>query len=135
MGVSADAPYVDSVYKLVEAGGRPVLKLSSGKETAPGAKQVWRGADGDVLALRGEPPPASGWAPLLEPVMRRGLPVMPAASLDEMRTRFRTDLDAVPAQARRIVDPSPVAARRTDALATLTSQAREAAILRAGLPR
>ena len=33
MGVSADAPYVDSVYKLVEFDGRPVLKLSAGKAT------------------------------------------------------------------------------------------------------
>ena len=49
MGVSADAPFVDSVYKLADFGGRPVLKLSAGKATAPGRKQVWRGPDGDVL--------------------------------------------------------------------------------------
>ena len=58
MGVSADAPFVDSVYKLAEIDGRPVLKLSAGKETAPGRKQVWRGPDGDVLGLRDEPEPA-----------------------------------------------------------------------------
>ena len=51
MGVSADAPFVDSVYKLVDFDGRPVLKLSAGKATAPGRKQVWRGPDGDVLSL------------------------------------------------------------------------------------
>jgi len=33
MGVSADAPYLDSVYKLVAYGGRPVMKLSPGKAT------------------------------------------------------------------------------------------------------
>ena len=33
MGVSADAPFVDSVYKLVDFDGRPVLKLSAGKAT------------------------------------------------------------------------------------------------------
>ena len=33
MGVSADAPYVDSVYKLVEYDGRAVMKLSSEKVT------------------------------------------------------------------------------------------------------
>ena len=43
LGVSADAPYVDAVYKLVEFDGRPVLKLSPAKATAPGRKQVWRG--------------------------------------------------------------------------------------------
>jgi nicotinate phosphoribosyltransferase len=133
MGVSADAPYIDSVYKLVEAGGRPVLKLSSGKETAPGAKQVWRGADGDVLSLREESPPAGTSTPLLEPVMRGGLRVGPAPSLDEMRARFRTDVAALPTHALRLVDPEPNVVRSTDAIATLTAQAREAAILRAGL--
>ena len=43
IGVSADAPYVDSVYKLVEYDGRPAMKLSAAKVTAPGPKQVWRG--------------------------------------------------------------------------------------------
>ena len=33
LGVSADAPYVDAVYKLVEYDGRPVLKLSPAKAT------------------------------------------------------------------------------------------------------
>jgi nicotinate phosphoribosyltransferase len=133
MGVSADAPYVDSVYKLVETGGRPVLKLSTGKETAPGAKQVWRGPGGDVLALRDEPPPADVAAPMLEPVMRSGIRVGPAPSLEEMRSRFQTDLAALPAEARRLIDPQPVEVRHSDALRTLTTQARNDAILRAGL--
>src|SRR5918994_4535938 len=46
LGVSADVPYVDAVYKLVEFDGRPVLKLSPAKATVPGRKQVWRGAAG-----------------------------------------------------------------------------------------
>ena len=58
MGVSADAPYVDSVYKLTEYDDRPVLKLSSGKATAPGRKQAWRGVGGDLIALRDEEGPA-----------------------------------------------------------------------------
>lgn len=42
VGTSADAPYLDSAYKLVEYDQRPVLKLSEGKATAPGCKQVFR---------------------------------------------------------------------------------------------
>ena len=57
MGVSADAPYVDSVYKLTEYDGEPKLKLSSEKATAPGRKQVWRSGAGDLLALRDEAGP------------------------------------------------------------------------------
>ena len=55
MGVSADAPFLDSAYKLVTYAGRPVMKLSPGKATAPGAKQVYRGPDGDVITLRENP--------------------------------------------------------------------------------
>jgi len=42
MGVSADAPYTDIAYKLVYYDGRPVLKLSTGKKTLVGEKQVFR---------------------------------------------------------------------------------------------
>lgn len=52
MGVSADAPYLDSAYKLTEFGAKPVMKLSAGKVTMPGAKQIFRGSAADVLALR-----------------------------------------------------------------------------------
>ncbi len=45
-----------SAYKLVTYAGRPVMKLSPGQATALGAKQVYRGPGGDVLALRDEPP-------------------------------------------------------------------------------
>jgi nicotinate phosphoribosyltransferase len=134
MGVSADAPYIDSVYKLVDVGGRPVLKLSAGKATAPGAKQVWRGADGDVLTLRDGSPPTEDAEPMLEPVMRSGVRVGPTPSLDEMRSRFQTDVAALPAEARRLSEPVPVEVRRSDALEALTAQAREDAIRRAGLP-
>src|SRR5919108_943021 len=37
VGVSADAPYLDTAYKLVAYGGRPVMKLSPGKINPPGA--------------------------------------------------------------------------------------------------
>ncbi len=76
LSVSGDAPSLDSVYKLseVERDGRwvPALKLSPGKQTFPGRKQVYRRErDGrlleDVLALEGEPVRGR---PLLRPVLR-----------------------------------------------------------------
>jgi len=42
---------MDSAYKLVAYAGRPVMKLSQGKATWPGAKQIHRGPAGDVLPL------------------------------------------------------------------------------------
>jgi nicotinate phosphoribosyltransferase len=131
MGVSADAPFVDSVYKLVDIDGRPVLKLSAGKATAPGRKQVWRAPDGDVLALRDEPGVA-GAEPLLVPVMRDGVRVGQAPSVEEMRARFDADLAALPAAARLLREAVPVDVRHSDALIALTGSTRDEALRRSG---
>jgi nicotinate phosphoribosyltransferase len=130
LGVSADAPYVDAVYKLVEFDGRPVLKLSPAKATAPGRKQVWRGASEDVLGLREEAAPGPDHEPLLEPVMRAGRRLAPSPSIDEMRARFERDLQSLPAKAARLVHPEHVAVRRTEALTALTAEITEAALRR-----
>lgn len=72
VGVSADAPYLDSAYKMVEYDGRPVMKLSSAKATAPRPKQVFRRPGcADVVALADECPPDGG-AALLQLVMENG---------------------------------------------------------------
>src|SRR5665213_2019928 len=78
LGVSTDAPSLDSAYKLVAFEERPVLTLSVAKATLPGAKQVWRRLpfDEDLLATRNEPGP-TGFEPLLVPVMRGGCRVEP----------------------------------------------------------
>lgn len=39
---SADAPYLDIAYKIVEYEGKPKLKESPGKRTFPYKRQVWR---------------------------------------------------------------------------------------------
>lgn len=101
MGVSADAPYLDSAYKLVAYGGRPVMKLSTGKATAPGAKQVYRGPQGDVVALSDERPPA-GMEPLLVPVMSGGSPVAAAEPLTDVRDRCAADLAGLPDRIARL---------------------------------
>lgn len=124
MGVSADAPYLDSAYKLVAYGDRPVLKLSPGKATLPAAKQVFRdptGAAGDVVGLRDEPPPG-GREPLLVPVMRGGRrldPTDPAEAVRAARGRFDADLAWLPEPATRLVDPAPPAVTVSPALAAL----------------
>ena len=48
LDASIDAPSLDCAYKLQEYKGTPKRKLSEGKQTWPGRKQVWRayGADG-----------------------------------------------------------------------------------------
>jgi nicotinate phosphoribosyltransferase len=135
MGTSADVPYLDTVYKLVEYDGRPAMKLSAAKVSAPGPKQVWRVADGaatDVLSLADENGPV-GATPLLESVMERGVRVAPSPSLEEMRTRFGTDLEALPAKARRLSHPEHVRVLHSEALQALTAETREEALDRAGI--
>jgi nicotinate phosphoribosyltransferase len=135
MGVSADAPYVDSVYKLVEYDGRPAMKLSTAKATPPGAKQIWRsgGEEGDVLGLRSEQPPAFGWDPLLESVMRDGERVNPAPPLRRMQHRFQDELVRLPAKAKRLSHVEHVVVRHSPALAALTAETHADALIRAGL--
>jgi nicotinate phosphoribosyltransferase len=107
---SADAPSVDLVYKLVRFDGRDVLKLSDGKRTWVGSKQVVRrlGPDGrlagDTLALAEEPlPPAT--AGLLETVMRGGELTRPHPTLAEIRMRCAAQLAMLPEGLRRLTDP------------------------------
>ncbi|WP_201776762.1 nicotinate phosphoribosyltransferase [Allosalinactinospora lopnorensis] len=106
VGVSADAPYLDSAYKLVEFDGRPVMKLSSGKVFPPGAKQVFRGPHGDRLCLRHEPPPP-GWEPLLRPAMRAGERLSSAENWQAARDRLRADAAWLPPATRALRDPAP----------------------------
>jgi len=123
VGVSADAPYVDSVYKLVEYAGRPVSKLSQGKATAPGAKQVFRSPDGDVIALRSETAHA-GAEPLLQLLMKDGLRTGNPESLETKRQRFQRDLAALLPDAARIENPSAREVPFSEALQQLAAETR-----------
>lgn len=94
MGVSADAPYLDLAYKLTEYAGKSTLKLSEGKVTFPGKKQVFRQkGEGkvvkDTVALRGENLPGE---PLLSSVMRAGKALCPPESLAVLRERVKKEL-------------------------------------------
>ncbi|WP_149181941.1 nicotinate phosphoribosyltransferase [Streptomyces sp. TRM49041] len=125
VGTSADAPYLDSAYKLVEYDGRPVMKLSAAKATAPGRKQVWRSPGGpDVLALVDEPGP-EGAEPLLRTVMRGGRRIGPPDDLATAHARFTADVTALPATARRTHGPEPLAPEISPGLEALTAAVRE----------
>ncbi len=108
LDTSADAPYLDCAYKLVEYDGRPVRKHSEGKATWPGRKQIYRQFNGqgkwigDRLCLAGEQ--ADG-TPLLIPVMRHGRRLTPPETLPQLRTRVREALPSLPGTALRIERP------------------------------
>jgi len=133
VGVSADAPGLDSAYKLVAYDGRPVMKLSAGKVTMPSAKQVYRSPAGspDLLALRDEAAPP-GREALLVPVMRGGRRIRPPDEITLARERFERDLGRLPPQVRTLTDSRPPAVMRSDALRTLTAELSRRLDRRAG---
>lgn len=125
VGVSADAPYLDTAYKLVAYDTRPVMKLSTGKVTAPGPKQVFRrNGYEDVVALAEEAAPAHS-SPLLRPVVREGTRIGPAPDLQHIRDRCAADIAALPGEACRITDPTPLHSSTSPRLRALTDRVRQ----------
>jgi nicotinate phosphoribosyltransferase len=102
---SADAPYLDCVYKLQEYAGQPRRKHSVAKATWPGRKQVFRrlGRDGriaaDIVTLEGDR--QDGQA-MLVPVMRDGRRTGAAESLKTIRERAAGALATLPAKLRQL---------------------------------
>ncbi len=110
-GTSADAPYIDSVYKLVEIADRPVTKLSSAKVTRPWAKQVFRRFEdglmnGDVIARQSSPIPKHYAHSMLRTVMRHGQRSEPQEPIETVRSRVESNLLAIPDEYRALKDPA-----------------------------
>ena len=126
MGVSADAPFLDSAYKLVAYDGRAVAKQSTGKVTLPGAKQVFRGAGmADTIGLRQEPAPP-GTTLLLERVMAGGHRLAAREPLGAARERFETDLHDLPPPAQELDRPEAPRPMISDQLLALVVAVRAA---------
>lgn len=88
LAVSADAPNMSAVYKMVELdiGGikRFPAKYSQDKPSVPGAKQLFRADHRDVIARSGE---CGQGEALLRPVILGGQLVEPLPGVEEARAR------------------------------------------------
>jgi nicotinate phosphoribosyltransferase len=102
---SSDVPALDCAYKLQEYAGAPRRKISPGKETWPGRKQVWRSyaADGrmagDILSVESDHHPGE---PLIKLVMQGGRRIEPKPTLDDIRAHAARELDRLPEGLRRL---------------------------------
>ncbi len=107
MGTSADAPYINGVYKIVEDESGLKVKLSTGKATLPGRKQVYRFYNGqgvmerDLIALEEEPPP-KGAEPLLLEVIRDGELVYDLPDIKTIRAQAAEQIRCLPERLRAI---------------------------------
>jgi nicotinate phosphoribosyltransferase len=111
LSTSADAPNLGAVYKLAEleddAGVRPVIKLSEEKQTWPGAKQVFRYADHDVIGCAGEAANKSRGPcqMLLRPIVRGGQLVEALPTAAQSREYARQCIERLPSVYRKLSEP------------------------------
>jgi nicotinate phosphoribosyltransferase len=126
LGTSHDHPSLGAVYKLVEDELGPRMKLSEGKVTYPGRKQVHRLEDHDVLALLSDE--VSDGRALLTTHMTAGHRAAQSPSLAEMSERRRAAVAALPAALRELEPVPPYEVRISDgladAVATLSEELR-----------
>jgi nicotinate phosphoribosyltransferase len=129
LGTSADSPFLGGVYKLVAENGAPKMKLSTGKMTLPGLKQVYRfTADGrfskDLIVLESEQ--TEGGRALLQPVMKAGERIADPEPLEAVRIRCSDGLAALPPELRELTDaPTAYPVEVSEELQSLATKAQE----------
>lgn len=107
LDTSADAPYLDCAYKLVEYGGHPRRKRSEGKATWPGRKQVYRRYEHDTDrhmkadVITSEKDLQEG-EPLIQPVMKDGQRLQSVEPLSKARERAAQQIAQLPAHLRAL---------------------------------
>ena len=113
MSTSEDRPYIDAVYKLsgkIENGTFvPTMKLSKGKITLPGKKQIFRQKDRngkyakDIIGLEDEKVKGQ---PLLVKIMEKGNITYNLPTLKEIRNATLRNLSEIPDKYRKLVRAS-----------------------------
>ncbi len=132
LATSKDSPTLSGVYKLVDVYGREGpsyrAKLSGGKVSYPGCKQVYRrtGPDGkykeDLVARCADNYPDA--IALLECVMREGKRSKPSPPLSEVQHFARGEISRLPEACRRLHNPFPYPVRFSGKLQELLEEFR-----------
>jgi nicotinate phosphoribosyltransferase len=112
LATSSDLPSLGAVYKLVEmetaSGKRYTAKFSQDKVTLPGAKQVFRYPDHDLVGCSWECPSCGPGGEqseaLLRPVILNGELVAPLPGASAARDRARERLRRLPAALRGLFE-------------------------------
>lgn len=129
LDTSADAPYLDCAYKLVEYAGHPRRKRSEGKATWPGRKQVYRLYEhhgnsrmirSDTITTVGDPQEGEA---LIAAFMQGRERVIPAEPLACARERTMAQLDSLPEHLRMLADEPSYPVHISPALEALARKA------------
>ena len=122
---SADVPYLDCVYKLMEYAGNPSRKKSEGKETWPGPKQVyrhydqWGHIDHDVVTTAAD---TQDGKPLLGRVMESGTRCETSSPLKQIRERAAAEFATLPEGMRQCRQGVTIPVRLSSALQHLARE-------------
>jgi len=124
---SYDDPAMSGVYKIVESrsGGvvHPTIKISPGKPSFPGKKQIYRFQEmeiyaKDLIALDSEPAPKNGM-PLLETYVQNGKLVRTLPSLLETQEFTQQNLAKLPESFHELTKPAEYDVGYSDNLKSL----------------
>jgi len=111
LSVSADAPTLSTVYKLVELEisgiKRFTAKFSDEKPSYPGSKQIFRDTARDVIARSGE---CGRGEALLRPILLGGRLLEPLPTIEQARQRAAESIAKLPDSLRQLdqAEPWPV---------------------------
>jgi nicotinate phosphoribosyltransferase len=128
MDTSADAPYLDCAYKLVEYAGKARRKRSEGKVLWPGRKQVFRHYDaagrmsGDVLSIEGD---RVDGAALIRPVMKQGRRLASPVPLAQSRQSALEQFKRLPEKLTRLARADDYPVTVSEALTNLAREVDE----------
>ncbi len=111
LATSADAPSLSAVYKLVELARGDALhykaKFSDEKSTLPGAKQIYRYPNCDVIALYSECNNDFQGEPLLRPIMTGGTLLEPSPPITKLRSKAISAIAALPKELHSLKETVP----------------------------
>jgi nicotinate phosphoribosyltransferase len=125
MDTSADAPYLDCAYKLVEYAGKARRKRSEGKVLWPGRKQVYRSygeggcMTGDMLSVEGD---GGAGEPLIRQFMKGGRRVSAGEPLYDSRQRALAEIKRLPSSLLSLQQVSDYPVAVSQALRDLARQ-------------
>jgi nicotinate phosphoribosyltransferase len=119
---------IPGVYKIVEDAAGPKIKLSTGKQTYPGKKQVYRVSrddgtyDHDILALADEELSDPTARPLLEKVVDNGVRVRERRKLSEIREYALQSVARIAPVTRELRTVNPYELQISPGLSALTAE-------------